>query len=183
MNPIKVIINKIDQNDYNYFKKAILIYITVIMITLTIIQLLFLWNKSTIKNNVKILSEKKTNILKLIDKKNTILQKKESIDEILKNKESFRLKDYLYSLLQKNNFFKYLVSNNESISEQKIKRDYMELTMNIELTNISTSEAIEILALIENDIRVYLKNIIIKNLNNQKLYLIISVSTLQFINT
>lgn len=183
MNPIKIIINKIDQNDFDYLKKAVLIYVASIIISLVIIQVLFFWNKSNTENKIKILLEKKNNIIKLIDKKNTALQKKESINELLQNKEPFRLKDYLYSLLQKNNYNRYLVSQNETITEQKVKRDYIELTMNIELTNISTSEVIEILALIENDMRIYLKNIIIKNLNNQKLYLVISIATLQFIST
>ena len=181
MNPIKIIINKIDQNDFDYLKKIILVYLGIIILTLIAIQGLFYFNKTNTQKNIKTLIEKKNNILKLIDKKNDTLQKKESIDELLQNKESFRLKDYLFSLLQKNNFTKYLVSQNESITEQKIKRDYIELTMNIDLTNISTSEVIEVLALIENDIRIYLKNIIIKNLNNQKLYLVLSIATLQFI--
>lgn len=183
MNPIKIIINKIDQNDFDQFKKAVSIYIAIIIISLIIIQGLFFWHKSNTKENITILKEKKNNIVKLIDKKNAALEKKEAIDELLQNKEQFRLKDYLYSLLQKKNFTRYLVSNNESITEQKTKRDYIELTMNIELSNLSTSEVIEILALIENDIRIYLKNITIKNLNNQKLYLIVSISTLKFISS
>lgn len=183
MNPIKIIIDKIDQNDFNYFKKSVLIYIGVVITSLIIIQVLFFWNKSNTQDNINTLKEKKNNILKLIDQKNYAQARKESIDELLKNKESFRLKDYLFSLLQKNNFTKYLISQNESITEQKIKRDYIELTMNIELTNMSTSEIIELLALIENDIRIYIKNITIKNLNNHKLYLIISIATLQFITT
>jgi hypothetical protein len=183
MNPIKIIIDKIDHNDFDFFKKSVFIYVAVIIISLIIIQGLFFWNKSNTQDNIKILKEKKNNILKLIEKKNSAQAKKEAIDELLNNKESFRLKDYLFSLFQKNNFTKYVISQNESISEQKVKRDYIELTMNIELTNISTSEMIEILALIENDIRIYLKNIIIKNLNNHKLYLILSIATLQFITT
>jgi hypothetical protein len=183
MNPIKIIIDKIDQNDFDYFKKSVLIYITVIIMSLIIIQGLFFWNKSNTENTIKILKEKKNNILQLIEKKNYAQEKKESIDELLKNKEPFRLKDYLFSLFQKNNFTKYVVSQNESITEQKVKRDYIELTMNVELTNLSTSEIIQILALIENDIRIYIKNIIIKNLNNHKLHLIISIATLQFIIT
>ena len=83
----------------------------------------------------------------------------------------------------KNRWRKYLASQNESISEQKYKQNYTEFSMTIELTNISTTELIEILALIENDIRIYLKNITIKNLNNQKLYLIVSIATLQLITT
>jgi hypothetical protein len=183
MNPIKIIIDKIDQNDFHYFKKSVLIYIGIVITSLVIIQLLFFWNKSNMQDNINILKEKKNNILKLIDQKNYAQVRKESIDELLKNKDSFRLKDYLFSLLQKNNFTKYLISQNESITEQKVKRDYIELTMNIELTNMSTSEIIDLLALIENDIRIYIKNITIKNLNNHKLYIMISIATLQFITT
>lgn len=181
MNPIKIIIAKIDQNNFSYLKKIIFTYVSIIIITLVAIQTFFYFNKKNTKKNISILTEKKNSIMQLIEKKNNVEQKKELIDELLQNKDSFRLKDYLFSLLQKNNFSRYVISQNESITEIKVKKDYIELTMNLELTNMSTSEIIDLLALIENDIRIYLKNIIIKNLNNKKLYLILSIATLQFI--
>lgn len=179
MNPIKNIINIIDENDFHFVKKNALFYIIGIILTSLLIQLFFIWKKNTIKNEVKIILEKNKNIIKIINKKIEMVGLTESVKNILTNKEQFRLKDYVNSVLSKNNFSKYLINQNENVTEQKFKKDYLEYSMNIELINLSTQEVLEILAILENDIRIYLKNISIKNMHTQKVSLSLSIATIK----
>lgn len=183
MNPMKYIAEKIDQNDATFVHKLIIIYITSLIILLMAVYIIFYFNKLNLAQNIIELKKKKDDISKIIDEKNTAESKKILINNLLRSTESFRLKDYVHSTLQKNNFIKYYVGQNENISEQRINKDYNELTMNTEFSNLSTLEMLEILATLENDTRVYIKNIYIKNLSNHKLYVAISLATLQLISS
>ena len=183
MNPIKFIIEKIDQNDFEFVKKYSFFYILIVLTGLVGLYFVFYFNRINLLKNISELTKKKDGIVKIIDEKNSAESKKKNINNLLNSKESFRLKDYVYSSLQKKNFLKYFIQQNENITEQKIKKDYNEFTMNVEFTNVSTAEMLEILAILENDVRVYIKNIYVKNLNNQKLHVVVSLATLQLIST
>ncbi len=183
MNPIKFIIEKIDQNDFEFVKRYSFFYIIIVLSGLVALYLLFFFNKANLLKNISELTKKKEEIVKIIDEKNNAESKKKIINNLLNSKDSFRLKDYVYSSLQKKNLLKYFIQQNENITEQKIKKDYNEFTMNVEFNNVSTAEMLEILAILENDVRVYIKNIYVKNLNNQKLHIVVSLATLQLITT
>lgn len=182
MNPIQYLIEKIDQSDIPTFKKYIFGYGIIVCLLLIFIYSIFYFKKDNLLEKYNTLKIKKNIIDTIINQKNDILGKKKLFDELLSNKETFRLKDYVYSALQKSNFFQYLVSNNESISEQKLNQNYIEFSINLEFANISTEEMLYLLSVLENDERVYIKQINIKN-NNKKLMCTVSLATVQIIKT
>lgn len=179
MSKIKTIIDVIDRNDFIIVRKYVFVYLFIIVFFGVAIQFFFIWKKNTIKENIVKILEKKKNITRIINKKIEIAGLKTAADEILGDKEKFRLKDYVYSILAKNNLAKYIVNPNEVITAQKLKKEYTEYSMSVELSNLSTQEVLDILAIIENDIRVYLKSLVIKNLHNQKVSLQFLVATVR----
>jgi hypothetical protein len=180
MNPIQYIIEQIDQSDVQTFKKYIFFYIMILISIIGTIYGIFYFKKNNLIEKYKILKEKKKVVDTITLQKNDILGKKKLFDSLLKNKETFRLKDYVYSGLQKSNLFKYLIINNETISEQKLNQDYIEFSITLEFSQVSTEEALYILSVLENDERVYIKQINIKN-NNKKLSFNVTLATIQLI--
>ncbi len=181
MNPIKKIVEILDNNDYIFFKRYLITYIFSVVIISIFIQVFFIWQRSLIKDDFKKIAEKTKNITNLIIKKIEMFGLKKAVEIVLKKEDHFRLKDYVFSVLQKNNFARYVTSQNEIISEQKLKKDYLEYTMQLEFNNLSTQEMLEILAVLENDVRVYFKTIVVKNLQNKKIALQCAISTIKLI--
>jgi hypothetical protein len=181
MNPIKKIVEILDENDYAFFKRYVAGYFFLVLLISIFIQVFFIWQSSLVKDDFKKINEKTKNVITLITKKIEMVGLKNAVEIVLKKEDHFRLKDYVYSVLQKNNFIRYLTSQNEVITEQKLKKDYVEYTMQIECSNLSTQEMLSILALLENDVRVYFKTIFIKNLQNKKIALQCAISTIKLI--
>lgn len=181
MNPIKKIVEILDENDYVFFKRYLFTYLFLVILVSSFIQFFFIWQRSLIKDDFKKIAERTKNITNLITKKVEMFGLKNAVEVVLKKEEHFRLKDYVFSVLQKSNFVRYVISQNEVITEQKLKKDYLEYTMQLEFSNLSTQEMIAILALLENDVRVYFKNILVKNLQNKKIALQCAISTIKLI--
>ena len=182
MNPIEYIIEMIDQIDNSTFKKYVITYIIITFTVLGSIYTIFYFKKNNSFKNFTLLQSKKKVIDSIVEQKSDSLKKKQLFDDLLNTKESFKLKDYIYSALQKSNFYKYLIINNEGISEQKLNQNYIEFSITIEFGNTSTEEALYILSILENDERVYIKQINIKN-NNKKLFFNVTLATIQVIKT
>ena len=180
-NPIDYIIHKINTEERETLKQYFVVFLIVLLGSLFLCNFFFILKKQSLVKDYSIITKKKNEIELLITKKNEAIQKKNYIDTILQEKKSFRLKDYVYSLFAQHNFLSHLVSKNEAITEQKIKKNYLELQMTIEVADLSTAQMLEIISFLESDFRVYIKTITIKNAVTKKLFLQINIAALQLL--
>jgi hypothetical protein len=180
-NPIEYIINIINSEEKETLTKYFIIFLVLLFSSLFLCNFLFLLKKKSLEKEYASIIKKKNETSLLIDNKHHTIQKKKYIDTLLEENRSFRLKDYVYSLFSQHNLISHLASKNESINEQKIKKNYLELQMTIEVVDLSTAQMLQILSFLESDFRVYIKTITVKNAATKKLSLQVTLAALQLL--
>lgn len=160
-----------------------IIYVVIIFSIVILLQVGFIFIEKKIINQMIVSNEKRATINSLIVKKNESTELKKITDELISKDNSFRIKDYVTSILQKNGYSKKIVNGGDSIIEQPSKAGYIELSTGFELSTLGLEDVINILRACENDTRVYFKEIEIKNNSESKtLTLAFVIATTQILN-
>ena len=179
MDLIAFIIENIYNIDSSTARKYMFGYIGIIIFLSILIQVMFILKSNKINKHGILILEKKNKIKQLIDEKNKIDELKDKIDNILKKEIEFKLKDYIMSFLQQKNFISNLLSSSDIPKEEIIKPGYREVSMDLELQNLSTMQIIEILSLLEENLRVYLKDVELIKSDDALLKLKINIAALE----
>jgi len=182
MDPIKNIVDLLNQLELSEIKKYSLIYLFSVLLVLGGLEFYFILKQKNIKEMTEKLIEKRKLIVKNIQNKVNAEAIKKRIDSIL-NDDSFRLKDYLYLVIKNDKYSKYVSSDNELINEQLNKPGYMEVFMTFEMKGMSTKEIFEMLSLIEQEERVYVKEIALKRNENKTISISVTIATIKIVQT
>jgi hypothetical protein len=180
---MKILNNIIDMiylMETNQIKKYIAIFITSFLIFISVFQFLFILKINNLTEKKKKIIDTHKQIQILTKKKYTIELIKQKIETVLKKDSYFFIKDYVNSLIEKENLKNNVIEQDGIPLEQPSKKGYVEISYNFGLKNINIQQITNFLLELESNERVYLKEVSIKKDENKSIECTGSLATLRF---
>jgi hypothetical protein len=141
-----------------YIAVAVIAFISIIIS----IQAVFIFYQRSLRQVAVKLSENREKIKRLVKKKLSAEDSKVKVDEDLKKNLSFRIKEYVISVLDRNSLIDNLSGDYDSIRESSSKSGYKELSLSFELQDLTTEQLVTILSDMESDKKVLFREIVVK---------------------
>jgi hypothetical protein len=165
--------------DNNLLYKYSLLYIFLFFLIIISINGFFLYLEKNIIHYSKKVDEQRKEINKLIIKKNEYEELKKKADNLILKESSFRIKDYILSIINNLHISEKVVNGGESVNEQILRNQYSELSTSFEFHNLGIEELINFIRTCEEDQRIYFKEIAITNNLDKTLSLFFVIATIQ----
>jgi hypothetical protein len=180
MDFVKDIVEKIYSFDDKKLKSFVIVYVCCFFLLLCFLQIIFIFKKNSILDEIKKLDEARNSIKGLVEKKNWLESEKKTIDDLLKKDENFRIKEYVISILSKHNLINNLQGDYDTVRAQPEKPGYNELLMSFELRGLTMKQLVNVLIDMEHDKKILFKEIILRyDENDKKINLVAVVSTIK----
>lgn len=127
------------------------------------------------QQKIKQLNNARRDVQKILTKFTQVDKQRKKIDLLLKDK-SFYIQKYFQGIAQKSNIHQHAT---EKVSKQKVEEGYLEESLSITLTQVTTKQLSELLQDIEDEQRIYIKFVeITKTGNTRKINVAMTIATL-----
>ena len=171
--------------DLRDFYKYIGIALGIILLFASFIVYRFYSNVGSYKKQIHQINEEREEIQKLLERADLIKKKKEKVNALLENEPNFKIAGYFKDLLAQLKLTNKLVKGQEkefNVTEEPGEQDYDESILVAQFTDMNMKELSELLNEIEQNKRVYSKELEIQKSNNKKspsLKVQLTIATLQ----
>jgi hypothetical protein len=173
------LVEKIYNWDSRESKQYIAIILAFIIALIASIQILFMWRMATLDKKILLINDKRNILIKLVDRKKMIDEEKKSLQELINDNPYFKLKEYTLQLLSKKEFSGATEKTIDNVSEQSLSNGYIEQSLNGSISGLSLDNLVNILKILENNERVYLKEIKIIQMPTHVININFSLATLK----
>lgn len=133
---------------------------------------------SDLQRRIKSLNQKRTEALAILSKYEIVVQQQKSVDEILKKDPNFIIKHFFNTTLQSLGLTQYL-KKDPDVSSQNLVSGYRELRLEARLTGLSMKQVVELLDKIEQNERVYVKEITMHATKQRTLDTTLTIATFE----
>lgn len=117
-----------------------------------------------LQNKLAALNRQRAESRALLEKNEYVLQQQARVDEILERDKNFKIKEYFIAVVQKLGLAG-LISKDADIASNELMNGYTEIKLDVSLTNMNMQQLVDLLYNIEQNERVYTKDLkITKNL-------------------
>lgn len=176
-------ITKMLQDIYQLSNKIFIQIIIIIIFLIILISGFFIYRfyskKHTLISDVKKIYELKNKTGQLIEEKKSIEKEKDNIIQIINEDINFKPIQFFDNVLEELRLKNYL--DTQKVSLKNIENsEYEEVNLDVYLKSLNTKQMVELIKAIENNKRVYIKNLnIIKTPKIANIDISMTITTLQ----
>lgn len=134
----------------------------------------------TLQRRLKTINQKRAEALTILSKYEIVTQQQQRVDALLKEKPDFRIKHFFTESLQELGLHAMLKKEPE-ISSQDLVGGYREIKLEARLSGLSMKQVVELLDRIEQNERVYVKEITMTLRQQNMLDILLTIATFEAI--
>ena len=153
INSLRAFVKRLDGREFFIYSMA---YLGLSLFALSVIIVRHVYLSRDAVENYQKLNKTRVTVQSILSKFSNVEKQREKVDAILKKDKNFYIQKFFHDLLQKN---KNNAHSTDKLSKQKQDNGYTEESLAINLTQITTKQLCEILKDIEDEDRVYIKNV------------------------
>jgi len=156
----------IEQLDRQEFKRYILILFGILILLVSGIVFLYYRNLRTIRNRIAYINKQRIETRQLIERYDRVKKQQAEVNSLLEKQKDFKISQYFEQLLSRLN-----IAQNKT-QEETVPEDvldgYTEWTLYATLSNLNTKKLSELLYAIEQEERIYTKELEIERSSQGK---------------
>lgn len=158
MEQLKNIKNYIDNLDQQQFKRYIIIFFTILTLIIGLILFFYFRSISTLETKIATINSKRREIRELLARYELVKKQQKSVDQLLEKQQDFKIVDFFEGILKKLQLNGAQMQEPQTTSES-ILDGYTERTLYGNLSNLNMKNLADILNAIEQEERIYTKEI------------------------
>ncbi len=172
---IKDYLDSLESKD---FKKYILIVFTVLVLLAGLLIFNYYRSVSALKTRITTINRKRKEVQNIIERYERVKKQQIAVNSVLAKERDFKISQYFENLLEKLNMNKNLTQSPE-VQSKDVLDGYTEWTLYANLANLNTKKLSELLYAIEQEERIYTKELEIEKSNNKSINVKITIATLE----
>lgn len=167
----------LDNLESKEFKKYLLIALGIMLMLIGLLIIQYYRSVSTLKARISALNRKRKDVQNMLERYERVKMQQIEVNSVLAKEKDFKISQYFEKLLDK------LGISKNKIQEETLPKDvldgYTEWTLYANLTNLNTKKLSELLYAIEQEERIYTKDLEIEKASSQAINVKITIATLE----